>query len=205
MDSALRRHSKQIARRLETHFPLIPLLIAQSFLWRLLRISLNTDNSFVIAAPWGCRLGETMARPSKQANARRWKPKETGMVDFLVGERLRDLRSDRNLSQRSLGDLIGVTFQQVQKYEKGTNRITVARLAEICKALGVGYEYFLSGSDQFAPSGLAETPAPPLSTQLTDDERALLRAFRKVISTRKRKTILDLVQEMAEERANSRA
>jgi transcriptional regulator with XRE-family HTH domain len=149
-----------------------------------------------------CRSDEVMARHDKHASARRWKPKETGMVDFLVGERLRDLRNNRNLSQRSLGELIGVTFQQVQKYEKGTNRITVARLAEICQALGVGYDYFLSGSEQAATPGLGETPTPPMSPQLTEDERSLLRAFRKVTSSRKRKALLDVVEEMAEGRPN---
>jgi transcriptional regulator with XRE-family HTH domain len=135
---------------------------------------------------------------------RRRKPKETGMVDFKVGERLRDLRNDRNLSQRTLGDLIGVTFQQVQKYEKGTNRITVARLAEICKVMGVGYDFFIAGSANGAQPGMADNPTPPLSPVPTDDERALLKAFRKVTSTRKRKTILELVQEMAEERGGGR-
>jgi transcriptional regulator with XRE-family HTH domain len=127
------------------------------------------------------------------------------MVDFLVGERLRDLRSDRNLSQRTLGNMIGVTFQQVQKYEKGTNRITVARLAEICKALAVPYAYFLTGSLEDTPAGMAECATPTLDGGLRDDEQGLLKAFRRVSSARKRKTILDLVEEMAEEVSNGRA
>jgi len=127
------------------------------------------------------------------------------MVDFLVGERLRDLRNDRNLSQRSLGDLIGVTFQQIQKYEKGTNRITVARLSEICSALSVPYDYFLAGSLQGATPGMSEGATPSLGGGLNDEERVLLKAFRKVSSVRKRKTILEMVQEMTEERATNRS
>lgn len=57
--------------------------------------------------------------------------------DVLIGQKLRALRLDRGLSQSALGDLVGVTFQQLQKYEKGVNRISAGRLARIAAALGV--------------------------------------------------------------------
>jgi transcriptional regulator with XRE-family HTH domain len=57
--------------------------------------------------------------------------------DVVIGQKLRALRLDRGLSQSALGDLVGVTFQQLQKYEKGVNRISAGRLARIAAALRV--------------------------------------------------------------------
>jgi transcriptional regulator with XRE-family HTH domain len=57
--------------------------------------------------------------------------------DVLIGQKLRALRLDRGLSQSDLGAMAGVTFQQLQKYEKGVNRISAGRLARIAAALGV--------------------------------------------------------------------
>ncbi len=57
--------------------------------------------------------------------------------DVVIGQKLRALRLDRGLSQSALGDLVGVSFQQLQKYEKGVNRISAGRLARIAAALGV--------------------------------------------------------------------
>jgi transcriptional regulator with XRE-family HTH domain len=56
-------------------------------------------------------------------------------TDHLIGQRIRLLRVERDLSQIELGDQIGVSFQQVQKYEKGTNRLSVGRLGQIAKLL----------------------------------------------------------------------
>lgn len=139
-----------------------------------------------------------MSKQSRQASANRSKPKETSKVDYTVGERVRELRETRNLSQRSLGELIGVTFQQVQKYEKGTNRITVARLNDICSALNVGFDYFL-GKPLARADGMSENETPSLSPQLSEDEKSLLKSFRNVSSARRRKAIVSLIQDMAEE------
>ena len=139
-----------------------------------------------------------MPRPTRQAGARRSKPKETSKIDFVVGERMRDLRLSRDLSQRSLGELIGVTFQQVQKYEKGTNRITVARLNDVCGVFNVGFDYFLGNPVGAGADGMAEGETPTLSPSLSEDEKALLKAFRNV-SARRRKAILGLIQDMVGE------
>ena len=139
-----------------------------------------------------------MPKLSKQVSAKRSKPKETSKLDFVVGERMRDLRVSRDLSQRSLGELIGVTFQQVQKYEKGANRVTVARLNDICGALNVGFDYFL-GKPFAGADGMAENETPALSPQLSEDEKSLLKSFRNVSSARRRKAILSLIQDMVEE------
>lgn len=68
-------------------------------------------------------------------------------VDFHVGRKIRAARTAIEMSQVDLGKILGVTFQQVQKYEKGVNRVGGARLVELAAALGVGVDYFYRGID----------------------------------------------------------
>ena len=70
------------------------------------------------------------------------KPREE---DIQLGIRLRKKRLNLGLSQDELARKIGLTFQQIQKYERGTNRISVSRLLDLCKALSVNADYFLKG------------------------------------------------------------
>lgn len=72
----------------------------------------------------------------------RTQQKRANAYDLQVGERLAALRKARGLSQGELGQKLGITFQQVQKYERGTNRISAGRLYEIAVILGVGIQYF---------------------------------------------------------------
>ncbi|HEY4920851.1 MAG TPA: helix-turn-helix transcriptional regulator [Xanthobacteraceae bacterium] len=67
--------------------------------------------------------------------------------DAEIGKRVRTLRLQRGLSQSDLGALISVTFQQVQKYEKGTNRISAGRLQRIAEVLSVPVSFFFDGPD----------------------------------------------------------
>jgi transcriptional regulator with XRE-family HTH domain len=64
-------------------------------------------------------------------------PRTATAVDAYIGARMRDGRTTLGLSQEALGEKLGVSFQQVQKYEGGTNRVSAARLFDICKALKV--------------------------------------------------------------------
>ena len=68
--------------------------------------------------------------------------KHPGSVDLHVGHKIRDRRKEVHLSQTDLGTKVGVSFQQMQKYENGTNRVGASRLAVIAKALGVPVGYF---------------------------------------------------------------
>ena len=68
---------------------------------------------------------------------KKFKPRATTAVDAYIGAQIRDRRSAAGLSQAALGDKVGVSFQQIQKYESGVNRVTAARLFEICEALDV--------------------------------------------------------------------
>ena len=73
------------------------------------------------------------------------KPRGANEVDRHVGERLRVKRIERGLSQTDLGDRLGITFQQIQKYEKGSNRIGASRLWAISEVLEVPVEWFFDG------------------------------------------------------------
>lgn len=66
-------------------------------------------------------------------------------VDLHVGRRVRDLRKTLGVSQGRLADALGLTFQQVQKYERGTNRISASKLWDIARALKVDVAYFFHG------------------------------------------------------------
>jgi transcriptional regulator with XRE-family HTH domain len=68
--------------------------------------------------------------------------KSPNPVDKHVGSRMRTRRLLAGMSQERLGEALGITFQQIQKYEKGTNRISASRLVEIARILDVGIDYF---------------------------------------------------------------
>jgi transcriptional regulator with XRE-family HTH domain len=79
--------------------------------------------------------------------------------DAEIGQRVRALRLQRGLSQTELGQLIDVTFQQVQKYEKGANRISAGRLQRIAEVLGVPVAYFFAiPTDKETPDAGADEP-----------------------------------------------
>jgi transcriptional regulator with XRE-family HTH domain len=85
-------------------------------------------------------------------------------TDLHVGKRVRMRRMMLGMSQEKLGDALGLTFQQVQKYEKGTNRIGASRLQQISHTLQVSVEFFFEGAPHLAglpaPPGMAEAPSP---------------------------------------------
>jgi transcriptional regulator with XRE-family HTH domain len=73
----------------------------------------------------------------KKAKQKIRSPRTPGAVDKYIGARTREGRCALNMTQESLGELLGVTFQQIQKYESGRNRVSAARLFEICETLNV--------------------------------------------------------------------
>ncbi len=73
-------------------------------------------------------------------------------VDQQVGRRIRQARRDSKLTQGQLGDMIGLTFQQVQKYEKGVNRIGASRLHQISQILSVPVSFFFEDNSDFLKS-----------------------------------------------------
>src|SRR6185312_1121662 len=130
--------------------------------------------------------------PKKQANP----------IDVQVGNRVRIRRMLIGMSQERLGELLGVTFQQVQKYEKGINRIGAGRLFDVSRILGVPIEYFYEGAQLSGQAGFAEEGTPPVMEFVSSGEGLQLSlAFMKIKDAKVRKRVLDLVKSLAEEEA----
>lgn len=120
-------------------------------------------------------------------------------VDAHVGKRLRLRRNMLGLSQEALGTQIGVTFQQVQKYELGTNRIGAGRLYDFSKILNVDVSFFYEGfADAAKAAGFAEDNDNSFQPEAIDSKEtlALVRAFSKIKSQTVRKKVISLVKAM---------
>ncbi|CAN7522290.1 helix-turn-helix domain-containing protein [Rhizobium sp. LjRoot254] len=114
-------------------------------------------------------------------------------VDVSVGRQIRLLRQQRDLSQTALADSIGVTFQQVQKYEKGSNRVSASRLVQIAKVLGADVSVFFKGIEM-PESNNDNLPSGELFTR---QGLALLKAFHAIKDNRLRLKMLALLQAVA--------
>ncbi|MBV8791839.1 MAG: helix-turn-helix transcriptional regulator [Pseudolabrys sp.] len=124
-------------------------------------------------------------------------------IDKHVGSRVRMRRMMMSMSQEKLGDALGLTFQQVQKYEKGTNRIGASRLQQISNILQVPVSFFFEGAPHSGGhSGeLSESASPQYVSDFlaTSDGLALTKAFMKIKSGKLRRRIVELVEQMAGE------
>ncbi len=122
-------------------------------------------------------------------------------IDKHVGSRVRMRRMMLGMSQTALGDALGLTFQQVQKYEKGTNRIGASRLQHISHILQVPVAFFFEGAPHVPgqPKGSGDAPSPAYVSDFlaSSDGLALTKAFRRIKEPRLRRRIVDLVEEIA--------
>jgi transcriptional regulator with XRE-family HTH domain len=116
-------------------------------------------------------------------------------MDALVGARLRSRRKQLKMSQERLGKEIGVSFQQVQKYENGTNRIGAGRLAEISKVLDVPVAYFFTGSSAGSPSDSERTDTRAILSEPGATE--LLQAYAQISSLALRGAVVRLARDLA--------
>src|SRR5476651_868644 len=120
-------------------------------------------------------------------------------IDKHVGSRVRMRRMMLSMSQEKLGGALGLTFQQVQKYEKGTNRIGASRLQQISHILQVSVAFFFEGAPTFhpQPDGAHEAPSPSYVSDFlaTSDGLALTKAFIEIKEPKLRRRIVDLVEE----------
>lgn len=127
--------------------------------------------------------------------------KSPNPVDKHVGSRVRMRRMMINMSQEKLGESLGITFQQIQKYEKGTNRIGASRLQHISSVLGVPVAFFFEGAPATGtgPGGLAEDASPAYVADFlaTSEGLALTRAFTRIADSKVRRRIVDLVEALA--------
>ncbi len=124
-------------------------------------------------------------------------------IDKHVGSRVRMRRMMLSMSQEKLGDALGLTFQQVQKYEKGTNRIGASRLQQISNILQVPVSFFFDGAPHVPGSsrweGMGEAPSPAYVSDFlaTSDGLALTKAFMRISDNKLRRRIVDLVEQIA--------
>lgn len=122
-------------------------------------------------------------------------------IDRLIGQRLRWRRKELKWTQEQLGELLGLTFQQVQKYEKGVNRISAGRLYEISTVLEVPVLYFYEGAEEYLrlPQGqLAEDSeeAAPLP-EMDQEAMELIAAFQQIEDDVLRKALLATIKAAA--------
>jgi transcriptional regulator with XRE-family HTH domain len=135
--------------------------------------------------------------PKKQANP----------VDPQIGNRVKLRRMLIGMSQERLGELLGLTFQQVQKYEKGVNRIGGGRLWDISRILGVKIDYFYEDvlANVTGPRGFSENDAssPVMEFLSTGEGLQLSVSFMRIKDAKVRKRVLDLVKSLSEEKSEA--
>ena len=134
-------------------------------------------------------------------------------IDKHVGLQIRSRRTLLGLSQEKLAEAVGVTFQQIQKYERGTNRVSASRLFNFSKALDVSLEYFYqgleaanNGSKKYGVSdndqqafGVSEQSESQIPENLLQDKEVidLIRAYFMITDPKKRKEILRFIKSMS--------
>ena len=121
-------------------------------------------------------------------------------IDRHVGSRVRMRRMLVGMSQEKLGEALGLTFQQVQKYEKGTNRIGASRLHRIASVLGVPIEFFYEGAPlgSAALTGFAESSSTYVSDFLSTSEGVhLVKAFLAIKDSKIRRKVVELMAALA--------
>jgi len=123
-------------------------------------------------------------------------------VDVLVGQNIRICRLQKGLSQTELGERIGVTFQQIQKYEKGANRVGASRLTQIAGVLGVGLPTLFEGTPT-AGQAVPEASARALLTH--PHSLRLLQAFDRIPSDSMRNAVLQMIESIAGTRSRKSA
>lgn len=128
--------------------------------------------------------------------------KKPNPIDIHVGSRIRLRRNMLGMSQERLGEGLGITFQQIQKYEKGTNRVGASRLQAISALLGVPVSYFFEDAPGQVDGGLPglaeENPTNYVVDFLNSAEGLQLnRSFVKITDSKVRKRVIDLVKALS--------
>jgi len=149
------------------------------------------------------RAATTVERDYEEKGSRRPNP-----IDIHVGGRVRFRRMLLGMSQEKLGEKLGLTFQQVQKYEKGINRIGASRLFDLAQVLGVTVQFFYEEAptadvSSFIPESFAEKPEGHSIVEFlrSRDGLELNRAFVRISDIKARRAIVDLVRSLANESA----
>ena len=131
------------------------------------------------------------------------KVSDTQVWDVEVGRRIRARRVEFGMSQTDLGKPLGVTFQQIQKYEKGTNRVSAGRLKHISRLLQVPMAFFYD-SDEVEPSSETASPTRLFDLLSRRDTLRLVAAFDRVTSHDLRRSLVQLMEKIAPVKKPSR-
>lgn len=142
----------------------------------------NTQRQSNVA---GHNQGETMGKRSPNA------------TDVHVGKRLRMMRLARGLSQTDLGKPFGISFQQIQKYENGVNRVVAERLQEFANLLGVTPAFFFEDGPHLKP-GKSDAASETTDLLSSKDGLAVARAFDRIRSRIVRRHVIDLIGQLAD-------
>ncbi|MFN3623429.1 MAG: helix-turn-helix domain-containing protein [Hyphomicrobium sp.] len=148
-------------------------------------------------------LEETGVELEERGGSRRANP-----IDVHVGGRVRLRRMLLGMSQEKLGEHLGLTFQQIQKYEKGINRIGASRLFDLSQVLSVPVQFFyeeLATGAAGGASGFGERPAESYAAEFLGSREGLElnKAFARITDPRVRRSIVDLVRAFAGEQPSS--
>ena len=145
---------------------------------------------------------EKPAKPGEEKMADKENKKKPNPTDMHVGSRIRLRRNMLGMSQEKLGENLGITFQQIQKYEKGTNRVGASRLQAIANTLSVPVAFFfedLPGDQTTANRGFAEDPSAAFALDFCTSAEGLQlnRAFVKISNLKVRRRVIELVKSLA--------
>lgn len=110
-------------------------------------------------------------------------------VKYLVAERIRNFRIEQSLTQVELGEMLDVTFQQVQKYESGANAISIAKLLLLCSRTNTPLSYFTDSSVAYMQGHAIESVPQPL--QLSAVERRIIECLREIGDRSTKQHLLD--------------
>lgn len=126
--------------------------------------------------------------------------KDPSNIDKHIGYKLKLRRDDAGMSQEALGEKVSLSFQQIQKYEKGANRISASRLFELARILEVEISYFFEGFETSSSYMRMEDSAPIpkfLNFVSSNEGMSLNRAFTRIKSRRTRRALIDMAKSLA--------
>jgi len=133
--------------------------------------------------------------------AKKMKQRSAGKPDIELGKRIRLRRVEQKISQAELGDKLGVSFQQVQKYEKGVNRVGAGRLTKIAEVLGIEVGAFFGAKDGADAAAAKERgESSPLKLLTVSGAFRLLRAYGGIEDSNLRRAIVDLVEQISSQK-----
>ena len=144
--------------------------------------------------------GEFMVKKNKRGRLDDGSPNP---VDVAVGKKIYNRRCELGLSMEKLASALGLTFQQIQKYEKGANRVSASRLYDISKVLGVGIDYFFADIDDAAAN---KSPRHVLSKEVLEkfddpmtweESKTLAQAYYQIEDRELARTMLELMMSIS--------